>query len=359
MSRKMKPTQVKDDILNLSPDRLIEWLSRYDIRPYRSRQIFKWLYMRQADDFDRMTDLGKSVRELLAEHFYIGRFEKVAEELSADGTRKFLFRMNDGRRIESVLIPEKSHYTLCISTQAGCAQGCRFCRTAHLGFERNLTQSEILQQILQMKIEPDDTKRLTNIVLMGMGEPLANYENVLNALNILTNNEYGLKFAGRRITLSTSGIVPRIYDLGADTAVNLAVSLNAADDRTRNMLMPINRKYNIESLMEVCRNYNLRPHRRITIEYIMIKGINDSVLDAKKLSKLLRPIRAKINLIPFNSHDKSQFERPSQKTIETFQNILIDNHYTVMIRESKGRDISAACGQLQGKTQDRDSIGRA
>lgn len=345
----MKQPDTKADILNMTQAEFTAWLANHHLEPYRSGQIFKWLFIRRADTFDSMTDLSKKLRQYLNDYFYISRLNIAAVETSTDGTQKILFGLQDGKYIESVLIPEKKHYTLCISTQAGCSSGCAFCRTAGIGFERNLTQAEILLQVIQALSMIADPSLLTNIVFMGMGEPLANYDNVINALNIITDHDRGLKFAQRRVTVSTCGIVPQIYALGHDSSVSLAVSLNAADDETRSQLMPINRKYGLNSLIEACRNYPLKPHRRITIEYILLKGINDSVQDARNLARLLRPLRVKINLIPFNPHDQSPFSRPDSTTIEQFQQILLSKHYTVIIRTSKGQDIAAACGQLRGK----------
>ncbi|MBW2013314.1 MAG: 23S rRNA (adenine(2503)-C(2))-methyltransferase RlmN [Deltaproteobacteria bacterium] len=336
----------KTDIKELSKDQLVLWLQSKGLEPYRATQILKWIYLRQTDTFDTMTDVGKEIRKLLSRHFSIARLEKARIEISQDGSKKYLFKLNDGKYVESVLIPEKDHYTLCISTQVGCAQGCRFCLTARGGWVRNLTRGEIIAQVRDVSKCLDGPKRLTNVVLMGMGEPLANYSNVVSAINTITDNNYGLGFSSRRLTLSTAGIVPKLSNLGRDTSVNLAISLNATDNKTRNMLMPINRKYPLEKLLDACAGYPLLPRRRITFEYILIKGINDSIKDAKRLVKLLRPIRAKINLIPFNEYEGSEFNRPQESAILNFKEILNKNNYTAIIRYSKGQDISAACGQL-------------
>lgn len=347
----MESLSNKIDIKELTKDQLVSWLENKGIKPYRAGQILKWIYLRQSDTFDIMTDLGKEIRTLLSRHFTINRLEKVCIETSQDGSKKYLFKLEDGKHVESVLIPEKDHYTLCISSQVGCAQGCKFCLTAKGGFIRNLTKREIVDQVRDVKNDLDDSKRLTNIVFMGMGEPLANYNNVVSAINTITDSEFGLNFSSRRVTLSTAGLVPKLFDLGRDTSINLAISLNATDNKTRAMLMPINRKYPIEKLIDACRRYPLKPRRRITFEYILIKGINDSLEDAKRLVKLLRPIKAKINLIPFNEHEASDFLRPEESVIHKFQEILHQNNYTAIIRHSKGRDISAACGQLRGKME--------
>ncbi|MBW2621237.1 MAG: 23S rRNA (adenine(2503)-C(2))-methyltransferase RlmN [Deltaproteobacteria bacterium] len=337
----------KTDIKELTIDQLVLWLESKDLEPYRAVQILKWIYLRQADTFDIMTDLGKEIRELLSCHFSIARFEKARIETSQDGSKKYLFKLNDGKYVESVLIPEKDHYTLCISSQVGCAQGCRFCLTARGGFVRNLTRGEIINQVRDVSKCLDDSKRLTNIVFMGMGEPLANYSNVVSAINTITDSDIGLGFSSRRLTISTAGLIPKLSDLGRDTTVNLAISLNATDNKSRNMLMPINRKYPLEKLLDACAEYPLKPRRKITFEYILIKGVNDSIKDAKRLVKLLRPIRAKINLIPFNAYEGSEFNRPEESVILSFKEILNKNDYTAIIRHSKGQDISAACGQLR------------
>jgi len=338
------------DLKTLSRPDLVRWLGDRGIAPYRADQIHGWIYGRQADTFDEMTDLKKEIRALLSDHFTIDRLRREALETAADGTRKLLFRLTDGEYIETVLIPERDHYTLCLSTQVGCAQGCRFCLTAAGGFVRNLTAAEIIAQVRDVAafIDPDDPRRLSNLVFMGMGEPLANYDALISALAVISDNDHGLRFSTRRVTVSTAGLVPKMADLGRDTAVNLAVSLNATEDRTRDRLMPINRRYPLDALIAACRDYPLRPHRRITFEYILIRDVNDTPADARRLVRLLRPIRAKVNLIPFNEHPGGDFRRPDPDTVLAFQKILIDAHYTAIIRKSKGADISAACGQLRG-----------
>ena len=340
----------KADILELGREQIVSWLADRKIAAYRADQIQKWIYLRQADGFDVMTDLSKDIRSLLSRQFYIGRLLAEQVETSRDGSVKYLFRLHDGKRIETVLIPERDHYTLCLSSQAGCAQNCRFCLTAAGGFERNLSRGEIIAQVRDIKKNLDDEKRLTNIVFMGMGEPLANYKNLVSAINLITDNNVGLRFASRRVTVSTAGLVSKITALGQDTRVNLAVSLNATDDTTRNRLMPINRKYPLEKLLQACRQYVPAPGRRITFEYILIKGINDSTADADRLAKMLQPIRCKINLIPFNPHEGCDFERPAETAIQAFYDILFAKNYTVIIRRSKGQDISAACGQLRARS---------
>jgi 23S rRNA (adenine2503-C2)-methyltransferase len=339
---------LKPDIKNLTKEQLIQWLQDHKIDSYRASQILKWIYHKQADDFEDMTDLNKSMRALLSDHFTINRLERLDTQTSRDGTQKYLFKLVDGCLIESVLIPERDHYTLCISSQVGCAQNCRFCLTAKQGFARNLTPGEIIAQVRDVAKEVEGPKPMSNIVLMGMGEPLANYRNVIHAIHIITDNDEGLRVSNRKVTLSTAGLIPKLLDLGKDTKINLAVSLNATDNETRNRLMPINRKYPIEDLIAACKDYPLPPTRRITFEYILIKDVNDSEKDAERLSRLLRPLKAKVNLIPFNEFEGGGYSRSDDRTVDRFQEILLKHHYTVVIRQSKGRDISAACGQLSG-----------
>ncbi len=341
------------DIKELSETDLIQWLSRHNIKPYRATQIQQWIYMRQTDHFSDMTNLGNSLRQLLAEHFTIDRLKVKKIETSADGSRKYLFELQDLNLIESVLIPEKNHYTLCVSSQVGCAQGCRFCSTSQNGLIRNLSRGELIAQVRDLirlvDLDHQDSRRLSNIVFMGMGEPLLNYKNLVSALQTIICNKSGLKVSARRITVSTAGVVPKLMALGHDTPVNPAISLNATDNDTRSFLMPINRKYPLEKVLEACHSYPLRHHGMMTVEYILIKGINDSRDDANRLSKLLKPIRAKINLIPFNEFDGCELRRPDESVILKFQKILMDQNYTTIIRQSKGSDISAACGQLRAR----------
>jgi len=339
----------RQDIKNLDRATLQQWLQAQGEAPYRADQIWRWIYRDQVDTFDAMSNLSKPLRAALSNAFTIARLTLVQHEISADGAEKFLFQLDDDRRIESVLIPERNHATLCLSSQVGCAQNCRFCFTATGGWERNLTRGEILAQVRDIKNHLSAPETLTNIVFMGMGEPLANYRNVVDAIQLLTDNKTGFGFSRRKITVSTAGLVPEMEALGRETTISLAVSLNATDNATRDRLMPINRRYPIETLLEACRRYPLQPHRRITFEYILLEGINDRPTDARRLAALLRPIRAKINLIPFNEHEGCRFRRPNEAVIQQFQQDLMDQGYTVIIRNSKGRDISAACGQLKAR----------
>ncbi|MFO7749371.1 MAG: 23S rRNA (adenine(2503)-C(2))-methyltransferase RlmN [Desulfobacteraceae bacterium] len=345
------------DIKEFSRQELAAWFEANSIKPFRAGQVFKWLYMRQADSFDEMTDIGKAMREKLKSNFSISRLLLENSEMSRDGTEKLLFRLSDNNHVEAVIIPGKKRFTLCISSQVGCAQGCRFCLTARQGFKRNLTSAEIVSQVrdaghLLAQRVGMETATLSNIVFMGMGEPLANYDPVVKSLEIITDSDYGLKFSPRRVTISTCGLVPMIRQLNRDTSTNLAVSLNATEDATRSMLMPINRSQPIKELLKACREFKTKPRNRITFEYILIKEVNDTRKDARRLVKMLAPIRAKVNLIPFNEHEKSEFQRPSDASVSDFLQILLDSKMTAIIRKSKGDDISAACGQLKGKIKD-------
>jgi 23S rRNA (adenine2503-C2)-methyltransferase len=335
------------DIKTLNRDALLRWLDSQGVRSFRADQILKWLYLRLADSFDDMTDLRKDFRELLAREFTISRLPVERLLKAEDGTRKYLFRLEDGHTVESVLIGEKNHHTLCVSSQVGCAQGCRFCVTGQTGLIRNLTSAEIVGQVWEIRKQMPRPERLTNLVFMGMGEPLANYRQLRAALEILTDCQWGMKFGSRRITVSTAGVVPRIADLGRDSQVNLAISLNAVDDAQRTQLMPINRTYPIAELLEACVRHPLPKGRKVTIEYILFKVVNDSDAHARKLAKLLAPVKAKINLIPFNPYPGSAYQRPTEDRIRAFQSILVNKYYTCVVRYSKGLDIMAACGQLR------------
>ncbi|THB74408.1 MAG: 23S rRNA (adenine(2503)-C(2))-methyltransferase RlmN [Desulfobacteraceae bacterium] len=343
-----------ENLLNFTRLELANWLEKKGIRPFRAGQVFKWVYLKDTDQFEQMTDVGKEMRAMLNSAFVISRLELESSQKSADTTEKFLFRLEDGQHIESVLIPERDHYTLCVSSQVGCARNCRFCLTAKGKLRRNLEVSEIVSQvrdirhILESRSEAEG-KRLSNIVFMGMGEPLDNYGNLLKSLEIILDTDFGLKFSARRVTVSTCGLIPEITRLGEDTEVNLAISLNATDNETRSRLMPVNNRYPLEDLLEACRTFSMKPRNKITFEYILIKGINDTPEDAHRLVKLLRPIKAKVNLIPFNEHPESEFKRPDSNVIQRFLQILLDKKMTAIIRKSKGDDILAACGQLRAK----------
>ncbi|MFP4036523.1 MAG: 23S rRNA (adenine(2503)-C(2))-methyltransferase RlmN, partial [Desulfobacteraceae bacterium] len=323
------------------------WCEMQGLPAYRGRQIRQWLFKKLARSFEEMTDLPAVLRHDLGSKALVDRLELEEARTSSDGTEKYLFRLHDGPLIESVLIPERDHWTLCISSQAGCAMGCRFCVTGTMGLKRNLTAAEIIDQVVQVRRRMEEPERLTNIVFMGMGEPLANYPEALRACHNLTAED-GFNFSHRRVTLSTCGLAPMIRRLGRETRVNLAVSLNAADDETRSRLMPVNKTYPLSELLAACREFPLPNRRMITFEYILISGVNDGPGQARSLAGLLRGIRAKINLIPLNPHHALDLAPSPPESIQEFQEILAAHHYTAIVRKSKGQDISAACGQLGG-----------
>ncbi len=336
------------DLKNFSPAELEQFLAGLGKERFRAGQLLRWIYQRGMVDFSAMTDLAKGFREELAARAVISTFTAEAEEVSADGTRKFLFRLADGQSVETVLIPmEEGRATLCVSTQVGCAMQCSFCLTGTFGLTRNLTAAEIVNQVCAVR----ERFPMDNIVLMGMGEPLHNLDNVVRALEIFYS-EHGFDYSPRKVTLSTSGLVPEMLELGRRIRVNLAVSLNATLDAVRNELMPINRCYPLAELMRACREFPLAPRQRITFEYILIRGVNDSLDDAKRLVKLLHGVKAKVNLIPFNEHAGSAFRAPEGGVLEAFQRHLLDRDIVAIRRASKGQDISAACGQLKGKLEE-------
>jgi 23S rRNA (adenine2503-C2)-methyltransferase len=348
----------RTSLIGLDRTQLEATLGELGLPAFRARQVWHWLYHRGVTSFEAMTTLGKPVRELLNEKFSIARPAVTREQASVDGTRKWLIKMNDGQEVEAVHIPETDRGALCVSSQVGCTLTCRFCHTGTQPLVRNLGPDEILSQILTARdalnewppvgTNPNnETSTLTNIVMMGMGEPLYNYDNVAAALRIAMDGE-GIAISKRRITLSTSGVVPMMHRCGAELGVNLAVSLHAVTDEIRDELMPINKAYPIKELMQACRDYpGATNARRITFEYVMLKGVNDSLADAHALVRLLSGIPAKVNLIPFNPWPGSSFECSSRAQIERFAQILLSAGYASPVREPRGRDILAACGQLR------------
>lgn len=335
----------KINLKSLSKDEISRFMEGQGLPKYRTVQLLKWMHEKYVTSLDEISEFSKDLRSRLGEIAFIGHIEVVKRERSSDGTEKFLFGLEDGQTIESVLIPDKERLTLCISSQAGCAMGCLFCFTGRSGLIRNLKAWEIIDQILSVNrlIMP---KKVTNIVFMGMGEPLANFDEVVEALKRIISY---IGISKRKITLSTAGLASKILELpGKAPEVNLAISLNAATDAVRDRIMPINRKYPLRSLIEACRRFPLKPRRMITFEYVLIAGVNDSVQDARRLVRLLKGIRCKVNLIPLNPHEGSDLKRPSDSGILAFQKVLTDDNMTALIRESKGRDILAACGQLRG-----------
>lgn len=344
------------DLKEFTLPELEQLMASWSQPAFRARQLVKWLY-KGVQDFEAMTDIARPFRAELSRHAKISYLEAEQVQEAADGCRKFLFALEDGNFIESVLIPEEGHYTLCLSSQAGCAQGCRFCLTAKKGLIRNLTAGEIVNQILAVRRVLPGERPLLNLVFMGMGEPLANFSALVRALTVITA-PWGLNFSSRRITVSTAGLAPLIPRLGVEARANLTVSLNAPDDETRNRIMPINRRYPLHELISACRMFPLPRHRRITFAYVLLDGINDSPHQARQLAKLLRGFRAKINLIPFNQHPRLSYgPPPAARTLE-FQEILREANYTVLIRESRGQEIGAACGQLAGEKSSTAAAGK-
>jgi len=318
-------------------------------KPFRARQLFRHLYARNVSSWSQCTDLSRTFRDQLEFVSTLDALTVSRIDEAPDGTRKYLFCLHDGNFIESVLIADPPRCTLCVSSQAGCALGCKFCQTGSIGFKRNLQTAEIVDQICHGLRDPELGSRINSLVFMGMGEPLANYEEVIRAIRIITDPN-GLMFSHRRVTLSTVGLIPQMRRLGMETPVNLAVSIHTADNELRDELMPINKSYPLPELMRACRDYPLAPRKRITFEYILLDGINDSPRQARELVRLLQGIRAKINLIAFNPHPGSSFRSPSMERILGFQDVLRKANLTAIIRKSRGNEISAACGQLAAKT---------
>lgn len=349
------PTRI--DLVGLSREELSQTLAELDLPDYRTKQIWHWIYYRGAKSFDEMTTLAKPLRRDLAERFSISRAGIATAQISNDGTRKWLLDFSDGKQAETVFIPESDRGALCISSQVGCTLSCSFCHTGTQPMVRNLTAGEIVGQMMTARDEigewpaAQENRLLSNIVMMGMGEPLYNYDNVVKALRIITDED-GMGFSKRRITLSTAGVAPRIADVGRDLGVRLAISLHAVTDDIRDILVPLNKRYPIKELLDSCRAYpGSRNSRRITFEYIMLKGVNDSPADARELVRLIKGIPAKINLIPFNAWPGVEFECSSDGTIAAFAEIINRAGYTSPVRQPRGRDIMAACGQLKSASE--------
>jgi len=351
-------TQGKVNLLGLSQAQMIAMMASIGERPFRAKQLLQWIHQRGITDFNAMTDLAKPLRAKLVAIATIQAPEVIFRKPSADGTRKWVCKMPDGNAIETVYIPEASRGTLCISSQVGCMLMCTFCSTGTQGFSRNLSASEIIGQLWVAvrelsKENGHHDRHITNIVMMGMGEPLLNYDNVIAAMDLMiADHAYGL--SKRRVTLSTSGIVPAIYDLSRDLGVSLAVSLHAPDDELRNEIVPINRKYPLAALMAACRHYvGKGPHKSITFEYVMLQEVNDRPEQAYALIKLLEGVKSKVNLIPFNPFSGTDYQRSSNNRIHAFRHILEKAHIVTTIRKTRGDDIDAACGQLLGQVKDR------
>lgn len=348
----------KINLLGLTRREMEAFFTSLGEKAFRASQVMKWIYHYGITDFDAMTNLGKALREELSRRAEI-RLPEVALDLpSRDGSRKWVLRMGCGQSVETVFIPESDRGTLCVSSQVGCALHCSFCSTARQGFNRNLSAAEMVGQILHATIalgipENKGERVVTNVVLMGMGEPLLNFDEVVKAMELM-QDDFAFGISKRRVTLSTAGVVPAIDRLREFADVSLAVSLHAPDDPLRDELVPLNRKYPIGELMAACRRYiEGKPHRRVTFEYVMIDGVNDSEAHARSLARLLRTVPSKVNLIPFNPFPGSRYHRSSAETIERFQDILIASGLTTITRKTRGDDIAAACGQLVGEVQDR------
>ena len=348
-------TPARPNLLGLSGEDLIDFVASIGQRPYRARQLKHWMHRRHVLDFDAMTDLSVELRELLKTVARLAAPRVLRKERSDDGTIKWLLDVGNGQAVETVLIPEPRRTTLCVSSQAGCALDCAFCATGAQGFNRNLTAAEILGQVAwaSASIAPDE---ISNVVFMGMGEPLANYRNLLIAIRLLLDDHaYGL--SRRRVTVSTAGLVPQIRRLGEDCNVALAVSLHAPTDELRNTLVPINRRYPIAELLEACWQYaEVLASRQITFEYVMLDGVNDSLAEANALIRLLRGRPAKVNLIPFNSFPGSPFRCSSQPVMDAFWQALNAAGIVTTFRRPRGDDIAAACGQLAGQVDDRRRV---
>ncbi len=335
----------------LSDEALVDLMAELGEPAFRARQLVHWMYERAAVSVEEITEFSKELRKKLSRRAYIGAIELSGRVSSEDGTEKFLYTLKDGLSVECVLIPDNDRMTLCVSSQVGCAMGCRFCKTGSMGFLRNLEAYEMVDQLLAVSglMAP---RQITNIVFMGMGEPLKNLEELSEALRKITGL---IGMSPRRITVSTCGIAPEIHRLSQKApGVNLAVSLNASSDRVRDSIMPVNRRYPLEELMQACRSFPLQKGRRITFEYVLLEGVNDSIADAHKLVGLLSGLSAKVNLIPFNPYEGAEFDPPSEETVLAFQDYLVEAGIKTFIRKSKGGDAMAACGQLWCREPARD-----
>jgi len=342
----MPDSSAARDIAGLELRELEERLSADGVEPFHARQLYRWVFKRGVTDFARMTDLSKSLRGRLASIFVVSSPSVVSRERSADGTEKFLLRLADGRHIESVFIPDTPGQTFCISTQVGCAMHCAFCLTGKMGLLRNLTAAEIVGQVRVLAHHLGLLDTRFNIVLMGMGEPLHNYDETMKALRIMGEGD-GLSISPRRVTLSTVGLVTALDRLAREPYMpNLAISLHATTETERDLLVPLNRKHRITDVIDACRRFPIKRRERITFEYVLLAGVNDTPADARRLVKLLSGLRSKVNLIPLNEAPGIPFKRPTDEHIDAFAAVLANHHLTVSVRKSRGRDIRAACGQL-------------
>jgi len=347
------------NLLALSEKDIFSLVSQLGWPTYRGKQILHWLYGRRIHTIDHMTDLSLSDRNQLKHRATIQRFSSVRSITAHDGTRKYLMSLDNGLQVESVFIPEGRRITLCLSTQVGCTLDCSFCLTGTMGLQHNLAAHEIVDQVLTVQDHLTDGERLSSLVLMGMGEPLANINAVMEAITRLTHPRWGVGFSSRHITLSTAGLAPRMKEI-AQLGVNLAISLNAATDEQRNQLMPaVNHLYPLPVLLKACHHFPLRVRQRLTFEYVLLAGVNDSPHDAKQVGRLLRGLRCKINLIPFNEFPGSPYRRPSEETIFLFQSLLRKAGFDVFVRKSRGRDVLGACGQLGNRSSGPQNISKS
>jgi 23S rRNA (adenine2503-C2)-methyltransferase len=354
----MSTTTERRDAAELELDELGRYLASIGVPKFHARQIFQWIYRRGETNFEAMTDLGRDLRAQLARELWVGTPSLVRRERSEDGTTKLLLQLADGQFIESVFIPDTPSQTFCISTQVGCAMRCAFCLTGKMGIVRNLTAGEIAGQVRVLIRELQMQGQRFNIVLMGMGEPLHNYDATMKALRML-GDEHGLAVAPRRITLSTVGVLPALERLATEPFMpNLAISLHSTTEDQRDLLVPINRKYGLKELLDACRRFPLKRRNRITFEYVLLKGVNDSPEDARRLVKLLHGIKGKVNLLPLNEAAGIPFERPPDERVNRFAQILAERGVTVSVRRSRGRDIRAACGQLITESTRQRAPGR-
>ena len=348
---------MKTNLLNYDLPGLTEHFAQMDEKPFRAKQVMRWMHLGGADNFDDMTDLAKSLRSKLHEHAEVKVPALMTEQQSSDGTRKWLLDVGTGNGVETVFIPEDTRGTLCISSQIGCALECTFCSTGRQGFNRNLSAAEIIGQLWwankAMGVTPKNERVVSNVVMMGMGEPLANFDNVVTALSIMLD-DHGYGLSRRRVTVSTSGMVPQMDRLKEVMPVALAVSLHASNDAVRDEIVPLNKKYPLKELMAACQRYLLKaPRDFITFEYVMLHGVNDKPEHAHELIKLVQDVPCKFNLIPFNPFPNSGYERSSNERIRVFRDILQQAGLVVTVRKTRGDDIDAACGQLAGQVQDK------
>ncbi|MBY4678879.1 23S rRNA (adenine(2503)-C(2))-methyltransferase RlmN [Marinobacterium arenosum] len=355
----MTESTQKTNLLGMSPEKLAEFFDSIGEKRFRATQVMKWIHQFGAESFDEMTNISKVLRQKLNEVAEIREPEVVMQKTSKDGTRKWVIKTEGGSSVEMVLIPDGDRRTLCVSSQVGCSLDCSFCSTGKQGFNRNLTAAEIIGQVrIAIKsygaMDPSGERRVTNVVMMGMGEPLMNFDNVVEAMQLMMDdNAYGL--SKRRVTLSTAGVVPALDKLGAVSDVSLAVSLHAPTDELRDQLVPINRRYPIKELIAACNRYldHLNDKRVVTVEYTLIAGVNDQPEHARQLVKVLRKLPSKLNLIPFNPFPNSGYERPSDQAIDAFKQVMLNAGILTTVRRTRGDDVDAACGQLVGQVQDR------